>query len=87
MFAMLEDGPFVDQFVTLPDEQPPPDTITVSSIPTADKGTPDAQLASFRYRFVGFRGVPNSWAFYAHLRETVDPNEPALKAEDGPPNG
>jgi hypothetical protein len=87
MFGMLEDGPFIDQFVMLPDEPSPPDTITVSAIPTTDKGTPDAQPASYSYRFVGFRGTPNPAAFYAYLAETVDATVPTLNAKPGPPNG
>jgi hypothetical protein len=79
MFGMLEDGPFVDKFVVLPDNEEPPSTITVRSAPTADKAAPDE---SHRYRFIGFRGTPNSAAFYVYLPETIDPNEPALPAQD-----
>jgi len=78
MFGMLEDGPFVDQFVKISDDEQPPETITVRSVPTADKASPEE---SHRYRFIGFRGVPNSAAFYAHLPETIDSGEPALSAQ------
>ena len=84
MYGLFEDGPFVDKYIVIPDDQEPPPTITVRAVannPAAEKGAEEFH----NYQFNGYRGAPQSAAFYVYRRESVDPAEPTLEAHDGPP--